>query len=76
MDEVAVIGLPDDDLGEKITAVIVGKVSEREVVDYCATKLADFKKPRQVIFVEQLPRNAMSKVQKHDLVKQFSQKQP
>ena len=76
VDEVAVIGLPDDDLGEKITAVIVGKVSEREVVDYCATKLADFKKPRQVIFVEQLPRNAMSKVQKHDLVKQFSQKQP
>jgi malonyl-CoA/methylmalonyl-CoA synthetase len=66
--ESAVIGLPHADFGEAVTAVIVRKagsaVDERDVLNALAGRLAKFKLPKRVLFVDALPRNAMGKVQK------------
>jgi fatty acid CoA ligase FadD36/malonyl-CoA/methylmalonyl-CoA synthetase len=64
--EAAVIGVADDDLGERIVAVVVadGQVTAGELIEHVATTLAPHKRPREVRFVDGLPRNAMGKVQK------------
>ena len=64
--EVAVIGVPDDDLGQRIVAYVVGAepVTEAALVEHVAATLSRHKRPREVRFVEALPRNAMGKVQK------------
>ncbi|MEE3851653.1 acyl-CoA synthetase [Gordonia sp. LSe1-13] len=65
VDEVAVIGVPDDDLGQRIVAYVVGGgTSETELIDHVTTELSHHKRPREVRFVDALPRNAMGKVQK------------
>jgi malonyl-CoA/methylmalonyl-CoA synthetase len=73
--EVAVIGLPDEDLGEQVVAVIVPvdgfTVNLDELADFCRARLASYKKPRRVVVVESLPRNALGKVQKHLLAAQI-----
>jgi malonyl-CoA/methylmalonyl-CoA synthetase len=71
--EAAVRGAPDDDLGERILAWVVLRPaapvpSERELSDHVAALLAPHKRPREVRFVDQLPRNAMGKVVKQKLV--------
>ncbi|MEJ3655944.1 AMP-binding protein [Actinomycetes bacterium KLBMP 9759] len=68
--EVAVIGTPDDDLGERIVAFVVPAGEpppERELIDHVAALLAPHKRPREVRFTESLPRNDMGKVQKAKL---------
>jgi malonyl-CoA/methylmalonyl-CoA synthetase len=68
--ETAVIGVTHKDFGEAVVAVIVGdikKVSERSIINVVQTKLAKFKLPKKIIFVNELPRNAMGKVQKQIL---------
>ena len=68
--ETAVIGVTHKDFGEAVVAVIVGdikKVSERSIINVVQTKLAKFKRPKKIIFVNELPRNAMGKVQKQIL---------
>ena len=66
--ESAVIGLPHRDFGEGVTAIVVGKAgaapSEAAILDHLKERLAKFKLPKRVIFVDDLPRNAMGKVQK------------
>ncbi|MDL9946999.1 acyl-CoA synthetase [Gordonia sp. ABSL11-1] len=63
--EVAVIGVPDDDLGQRIVAYIVGdRVPDSELIDHVTAELSHHKRPREIRFVEALPRNAMGKVQK------------
>jgi len=67
--EVAVVGLPDDDLGQRIVAFVVardhsGDALEGELIDHVAQQLSIHKRPREVRLVESLPRNAMGKVQK------------
>src|SRR5690606_9534234 len=59
--EVAVLGLPDADLGERIVAFVVASapVAERELVDHVTAALSHHKRPREVRFVDTLPRNAM-----------------
>ena len=66
VEEVAVIGAPDDDLGERIVAYVVrqGVVTADELVDHVAKTLAPHKRPREIRFVDALPRNHMGKIQK------------
>jgi acyl-CoA synthetase (AMP-forming)/AMP-acid ligase II len=67
--EAAVVGIPHDVLGEDIAAFVVRKpdaaVGGDELQAFCADHLADYKRPRQVTFVDELPRNATGKVMKH-----------
>jgi fatty acid CoA ligase FadD36 len=66
--EVAVVGRPHADLGEEITAFVVGDaVPQEELIGFVASRLAAHKRPRVVHFVDALPRNAMGKVQKNVL---------
>ncbi len=69
--ESAVIGVSHADFGEAVTAVIVksreSSLTEKSVIDGLCERLAKFKQPKRVIFVDDLPRNAMGKVQKNVL---------
>src|SRR3984957_14568848 len=69
--ESAVIGLPHEDFGEGVTAVVVcnkgADVSEASVLGALEGRLAKFKMPKRVFVVDELPRNAMGKVQKNVL---------
>ena len=71
--ESAVIGIPHTDLGEAVVAVVVkesdGQANEKEIINACKKSLANFKTPKRVVFVDELPRNTMSKVQKNVLRK-------
>lgn len=74
--ESAVIGLPHPDFGEAVMAVVVPKanavLSEAEVTAYLKSRIANFKVPKQVFFMPDLPRNTMGKVQKNVLRERFS----
>ncbi len=74
--ESAVIGLPHPDFGEAVTAVVVPELGadpdERAIVDAVREVLAGYKVPKRVLFVEELPRNSMGKVQKRDLRERFA----
>ncbi|MFF7549444.1 acyl-CoA synthetase [Streptomyces canus] len=72
--EVAVIGLPDERWIEAVTAVVVprGEVTEAELLDHAREKLAHFKAPKRVLFVDELPRNASGKILKRELRDRFS----
>ena len=68
--EVAVIGVPDLEWGEEVRAVVVLNnqgISETKLIEYCRDRLASFKRPTSVVFVDELPRNVMGKVVKRDL---------
>ena len=65
--EAAVIGAPDDDLGQRIVAFVVGDVEPQALIDFVAQELSVHKRPREVRLVESLPRNAMGKVLKKEL---------
>ena len=67
MADVAVVGVPDERMGEVGKAYVVGSVSPDEVVAYAKEKLANFKVPRQVEIVDGLPRNLSGKVLKTEL---------
>lgn len=70
--ESAVIGLPHPDFGEGVCAVVIGKGDEAAMVAACRSQLAAFKTPKRIIFVDELPRNAMGKVQKNLLRQQYA----
>lgn len=79
--ESAVIGLPHPDLGEGVTAVVVcqqgttcqeNQLEEKKIIRYLEGRLAKYKQPKRVFFVDELPRNTMGKVQKNELRKQFN----
>ena len=63
--ESAVIGCPHADFGEAVVAVIAGTGDEAAIIAAAREKLATFKAPKRVFFVDDLPRNAMGKVQKN-----------
>jgi fatty-acyl-CoA synthase len=71
--EVAVIGLPDDRWIEAVTAVVVprGEVTEEDLLAHAREKLAHFKAPKRIVFVDELPRNASGKILKRELRDRF-----
>ena len=72
--ESAVIGCPHPDFGEGVTAVVVlkkdAKPDEKAIIANLESRLAKFKLPKRVLFVDELPRNTMGKVQKNVLREQ------
>lgn len=71
VEDAAVIGVPDEEWGESIKALIVPKKGEEigreEIILYCREKLAGYKKPKYVEFVEELPRSPDGKLLKREL---------
>jgi malonyl-CoA/methylmalonyl-CoA synthetase len=74
--ESAVIGLPDPDFGEIVVAVVVPAAgvapSAEDIRDAIKDRVAKFKVPKKVLFIDELPRNSMGKVQKDLLRKRYS----
>jgi acyl-CoA synthetase (AMP-forming)/AMP-acid ligase II len=71
VEDVAVIGVPDETWGEEPRAVVIpkkgAKVTEEEIMEYARKNLASFKRPRTVVFVKDLPRNPMGKLIKKQI---------
>lgn len=75
IEDVAVIGIYDEEWGELPRAICVSKkgetCTEEEIIEYCRSRLASFKRPRSVVFVDELPRNPMGKILKKDLRQKY-----
>jgi fatty acid CoA ligase FadD36 len=66
--EAAVVGAPHPDLGQEIVGYVVADgVTPEKLIEFVATTLSGHKRPRKVVLVDALPRNAMGKIQKHQL---------
>jgi acyl-CoA synthetase (AMP-forming)/AMP-acid ligase II len=74
IEEAAVVGVSDEKFGQRLKAFVVlregAQLDEESVKDYVKSNLARYKVPREVVFLEQLPRNATGKVLKRELVAQ------
>ncbi len=72
--EVAVVGMPDAQWGEAVAAFVVRKpgseVDETRILEHCRVKLAGYKKPRHIFFVDELPRTTVGKVSRGALRRQ------
>jgi long-chain acyl-CoA synthetase len=73
--EAAVIGVPDDTWGEAVAAFVEKNngvsLSEEELIRWCSVELASYKKPKHIIFIDELPKNSTGKVRKDELRKLF-----
>ena len=71
IEEAAVVGVLDEQFGQRLKAFIVARegarLSEEQVKEYVKQNLARFKVPREVVFMQELPRNATGKVLKREL---------
>jgi long-chain acyl-CoA synthetase len=76
VDQVAVVGIPDKDWGEKVVACVVAKepMTEVELIDFCRDKLGGPKRPKNVVFMDKFPTNASGKVVKRELVDMLTPK--
>ena len=78
--EAAIVGVPDLNWGENVVAVIQSRpgqdVTEAEIIAFCKDNLASYKKPKQVFFVDELPRNAAGKILKRELRDRFRSETP
>ncbi len=77
VEDVAVIGVPDETWGEEPRAVVIPKKGEKpteeEIMEYCRQNLASFKRPRSVVFVDDLPRNPMGKLIKREIREKYGE---
>ncbi|HEY98525.1 MAG TPA: long-chain-fatty-acid--CoA ligase [Dehalococcoidia bacterium] len=75
VEDVAVIGVPDETWGEEPRAVVIPKKgqkpTEEEIMEWCRERLASFKRPRTVVFVDDLPRNPMGKLIKREIREKY-----
>lgn len=69
--ESAVIGVPHPDFGEAVIAIATGAGDPDVVIAAAKARLAPFKTPKRLFFVDELPRNAMGKVQKNILRQRY-----
>ncbi len=69
--EAAVVGFPDEDYGEAVKAFVVLKEgqesTQEEIIEFCRSKIASYKRPKEIKFVDTLPRNTVGKVMKYKL---------
>lgn len=65
--EVSVIGRPDHEWGEIVVAYVVGEASPKELDELCLSQIARFKRPKDYVFVEALPKNNYGKILKTEL---------
>ncbi len=69
--EATVFGIPDEVYGESVCAVVVKKegvpIDLQDIIDFCASQISSYKKPKQIEFVDELPKNASGKVTKNVL---------
>jgi fatty-acyl-CoA synthase len=70
--DAAVVGVPDERWGESGVAFVVGTATEEELLAFCRERLARFKVPKAVRFVDELPRNSLGKVQKSALAQEVT----
>ena len=77
VEEVAVVGVPDEEWGERIAAVVVPRAgtspSAEALTAHCRERLASFKKPETIVFIAALPRNALGKVLRSQLRTELSE---
>jgi acyl-CoA synthetase (AMP-forming)/AMP-acid ligase II len=75
VEDVAVIGVPDETWGEEPRAVVIPKKgqkpTEEEIMEWSRERLASFKRPRSVVFVDDLPRNPMGKLIKREIREKY-----
>jgi len=71
VNEVAVIGVPDDVWGESVKAIVVPKegasLTGKGIIEFCRQHIASYKKPKSVDFVKDLPKNTNGKIMKQEL---------
>jgi acyl-CoA synthetase (AMP-forming)/AMP-acid ligase II len=74
VEEVAIIGVADDEFGQRLKAFVVPakskKPSEDELKKHVKANLAGYKVPREIVFMDELPRNATGKILKRELAEQ------
>jgi acyl-CoA synthetase (AMP-forming)/AMP-acid ligase II len=77
IEEAAIIGIPDPKWGQVPRAIVALKKREaatpEEIMEYCKSELAGFKRPKSIIFVDSLPRNQMGKVLKNELREKYGE---
>ena len=75
--ESAVIGVPDDQYGETVLAFVVRRndsLTAEDIQAFCADRLAKYKRPTRIVFVDELPKNTMGKVLRRELKERFAGK--